>query len=164
MRRTLIAWIIIAFIIACYGPPSQRSSSRTPTPQVFALLRLVVTDSVNGGGTREGQHYSAADSLSGRLLSSAGVAIDSSPLARGFMCPGSTTISGTSVPPPVGYTVRVSIHATSDSAGWLLGVNESCGWMNHGRGPSGFEEGRSWEIRKVAGKWRIVRALGVHTT
>jgi hypothetical protein len=131
---------------------------------VFALLRLVVADSLVAGGTQAGQHFSAADSLSKSLLTSAGIAVDTSPPAHYFACPGSTTTSGASVPPPVGYRVKITLRATPDSAGWLLGVGKSCAWMNHGRGRSAFEEGEGWEIRKVAGTWRIVRSLGHEIT
>lgn len=89
-------------------------------------------------------------------LTNAGLVIDTDPPVSGIKCPGSPSSAGTSKAPRVGYEVKVSLRATADHAGWLLGVEKSCVFVNHGRGRSGYAEGCEWEIRKVAGHWNIV--------
>lgn len=159
IRRCLLAFALVASPLRAQSP-----SSRAPAPEVLALLRLLIADSLVAGGTRKGQLLLAADSRSKVLLTNAGLVVDTAPSMRAITCPGSTTSAGPSAPLPVGYFVHVSLRTTSDSAGWLLGVEKSCAWANQGSGHSGFAQGCEWEIRKVAGHWRIMHWVACRIT
>jgi len=53
--------------------PAQNAAAPMLDAQLLALARLVVIDSLRGGGVQNGQHLFAADSLSAAILTCAGV-------------------------------------------------------------------------------------------
>ena len=127
--------------------------------ELHQITRAVVTDSLIGGGSREGQRFFTGDSASPSLLSLAGVPFEVGKRGDRIICPGGTTKTGAPVELPVGYWVSVKLHRTPDKAGWVLRVTKGCEFIYMGREPSGFYEGGGWEIRKVNGRWQIVRML-----
>ena len=157
---TLTRWSLIALTVVVSPLRAQSASSRTPAPEVFALLRQVVADSLEGGGRQAEQHLLAADSITRALLRSAAVAVDSSAPVQGVICPGTTIAPDSGAAPLFGYHVQVALRATPDSAGWLLRVAK---WCTSGTNSIGRQRGYMttglWEIRRVEGRWRIVRTL-----
>jgi hypothetical protein len=139
--------------------PAQNAAAGTLDGQLLALARLVVTDSLRGGGVQNGQHFVAADSLSAAILTSASVAVDVNTETSQIICPGSTTAAKAPMPSRVGYRVRVRLETTPDRGGWLLSVEKGCSFVYGGRDARAFGEGARWEIRRVEGAWRIVRTI-----
>jgi len=153
-------WSLIALTVVVSPLRAQSALSRTPAPAVFALLRQVVADSLEGGGRQAGQHLLAADSITRALLGSEAVAVDSSAPVQGVICPGTTSAPDSGAAPLFGYHLQVALRATPDSAGWLLRVAK---WCRSGTNSVGRQRGYMttglWEIRRVDGRWRIVRTL-----
>jgi hypothetical protein len=150
--------LVFACVIAIVSGRSltAQSAAETADSELLRLVRTLVTDSVRGGGVRDGQLYAGRDSLSIALMRAAGIALDSSGAVG--VCPGSTDSSNQQVPPPFGYSVIITLRPGSDSTTRALGVGKSCSFFYQGA-KRGFAEMSTWEIRRTGAGWRIVRRL-----
>ena len=155
--RTLVIIGAMAGSIAHAQPPAAADK------ELHELMHGIVVDSLTGGGWQDNQIFVAKDSSSLALLALAKVPATLAEQGKTVTCPGSSTGTTGMVLTNVGYWVKVELQRSQDKAGWILSVNKTCGFVYHGQDPRGFLHGGTYEIRKVNGSWRIIRAHGVIT-
>jgi hypothetical protein len=119
---------------------------------LLSLVRRVTTDSLRGYGSWQERRLAAADSTSQALLRAAGTEVGAIAGPNDITCPATATSSAPS------FLATAALIPTTDREGWILRFSLRCVAP---KGPrfGAFEEYASWEIRKVEGKWRIVRQL-----
>jgi hypothetical protein len=117
-----------------------------------------VTDSLIGGGYRENENFFAVDSTSLALLNLAKVPVKLSVHGQTVRCPGGID-ENAEAQVVYGYWVRVRLEPIPDKDSRTLTIYKSCKYVHPGGRPSGFYEGGIWEIVRVNGVWRIVRAI-----
>jgi hypothetical protein len=158
---SLIRTLVI--IGAMAGTIARAQAPAAADKELRELMHAIVVDSLTGGGWQDDQIFVAKDSSSLALLALAKVPATLVERGKRVICPGSSTGTTGMVLTNVGYWVKVELERSADKAGWILSVNKTCGFVYNGQDPKGFLHGGTYEIRKVNGSWRIIRAHGVIT-
>lgn len=150
MRPTPIILTVLSLSLNCRAPAPAHAA---PDDGLGALVRLMVTDSLVGGGRRSDQRYVAADAASDSLLRASGLELTPLSNARQLACPGSTDAGSEPVASEVGYIVRIV--RTEPAPGVLrLKLTVSCTFIYRGD-RRGFAQGSTWELRQLGGRWRV---------
>lgn len=144
------------------GAPTAAQGARSADEGVAALVRVLVLDSLRGGGARPDQLFTAADTTTARLLRRAGLAVSAAGQS-GLACPGSTEADDRPVAAPTGYDVRVTVTRAGRTLR-RIAVRKRCRFVYRGRGPRGFEQWGAWEARPIGGRWRVTRRLEMGMT
>lgn len=160
-RSRIFACALLLCVSGCGGHAAEQSPAPQPSRDdgFGDVVRGIVTDSLVGGGRRDGAVYEPADAASDRLLREAGFAAVPIAGPQRPVCPGSTDATGAPAAAPVGYIVRVHREAGPTSDALQLDVSVRCSFVYHGGGRP-FGQGGTWELRLVNGRWRIARLVG----
>ena len=157
MRRCPMIGGLFALTIACHAPAAPPVSPAPVDEGLGEVIRVLLPDSLAGGGGRAGQLYVAGDAASDTLLRSAGLAITPRADAPELACPGSTDAAGGPAAGAVGYVVRVE-RAEQPSGAIHVRLIVSCSFIYHGSAQN-FGQMGTWEVRRDGGRWHIVRTL-----
>ena len=157
MRLTCVTTLVLLGL----GPRLGHPVAAQVVDTGFAVVaRQIVRDSLRGAGHRADELYIATDSLTAVILQAAGtprVSVKAPPIDIECPAAGLTSASVS----PVGYGVTISDSAGLDPARRWLRVSVGCGYASPRRasGRFNFGEWGTWEIRRAATGWLIVRTV-----